>query len=262
MIDPALKKCSGCGLDKPATLEFYSADKRKKSGIQGPCRACMKINIQKRFDAIKHTLSVQSVRDEQEVFRLGQAKTCNHCKKSKPIESYYLSKGAKDGHRPTCIECWRVIHHRTSEQNKEYREKYGKRIRAYDRERIKPGYKKKEKALYDKRYRDSDIKKQKNWAMKRNFGITLDQYEQMFKNQNGLCGICFQPEVRKSIRSDKPKNLAVDHCHESGTVRGLLCQDCNTGVGLFKDSPLLMIKAAKYLKKLESQGVSDGVCSG
>lgn len=257
-----LKKCSGCGLDKPATLEFYSGDRRKPSGIQGPCRACMKVNAQRRFDAIKHTLSVQAVREEQEIFKLGQAKTCKHCQKSKPIETFYLSKYSKDGHRPTCIECWRTIHRRTPEQNREFREKNIDRIRAYDRKRITPEWKRREKSIYDRKYRHGDPERQRNWAMKRQFGITLEQYEQMLKDQDGLCAICFQPESRKSNRSHKPKNLAIDHCHEIGTVRGLLCQDCNTGIGLFKDSPFLMIKAAKYLEKVESRGVRDGVSSG
>lgn len=58
-----------------------------------------------------------------------------------------------------------------------------------------------------------------------------------------------QSEERCEICNLKIKSLCLDHCHKTGQLRGFLCNNCNTGLGSFKDSPELMIKAIKYLKK-------------
>jgi hypothetical protein len=69
--------------------------------------------------------------------------------------------------------------------------------------------------------------------------ITFEQYEELLKKQNNKCLICGE--------ESKGRKLAVDHCHETGEVRGLLCGNCNQGLGLFKDDPELMQKAAEYV---------------
>lgn len=78
--------------------------------------------------------------------------------------------------------------------------------------------------------------------LKRRFGITPEQYEQMHEAQNGLCAICGRPE------SVLDRRLAVDHSHVTGEIRGLLCHSCNTGVGKLQDNPELLRKAADYLE--------------
>lgn len=70
------------------------------------------------------------------------------------------------------------------------------------------------------------------------FGITLQRYEQMLAQQNGLCAICL-------VRMKPP---CVDHCHLTNVVRGLLCRKCNTGIGQLNDSPALLRKALEYLE--------------
>lgn len=77
--------------------------------------------------------------------------------------------------------------------------------------------------------------------LKKNYGITLDQYDEMFAKQKGVCAICSQPEVSKR------EYLCVDHDHASGRVRGLLCHDCNIGLGKFKDDATRLNKAIWYL---------------
>jgi hypothetical protein len=84
----------------------------------------------------------------------------------------------------------------------------------------------------------------KEYAFKHNgIPITLDQYNQIFTNQNGCCAICDKHQ------SDEPRALAVDHDHETGKVRGLLCNNCNRGIGHLKDSEETLLKAASYLAK-------------
>lgn len=73
------------------------------------------------------------------------------------------------------------------------------------------------------------------------FGITLEKYEIMLKKQGGLCAICSKVCV-------SGKNLAVDHCHETGKIRGLLCANCNRGIGCFSDKKEIVEKALNYLQ--------------
>ena len=76
----------------------------------------------------------------------------------------------------------------------------------------------------------------RNNYLKRTFGITLDDFERMAREQGG-CGICG--------RADVP--LKVDHCHGTGRIRGLLCDACNLGIGKLRDDPILVERALKWL---------------
>jgi hypothetical protein len=85
----------------------------------------------------------------------------------------------------------------------------------------------------------------RNHDYKRHYGITLDQYNQMFEKQKGLCAICGKPETSK--RKDKIINLAVDHNHKTKEVRGLLCMKCNIVLGYFEKHQSDITKISKYL---------------
>lgn len=80
----------------------------------------------------------------------------------------------------------------------------------------------------------------KNRWLKRKYNITLDDYQKLLKKQNGECAICGQI-------SSESRTLDVDHCHKSGKIRGLLCPNCNVGLGNFQDNILLLQKASLYL---------------
>ena len=85
-------------------------------------------------------------------------------------------------------------------------------------------------ARYDPRARqDRDLRK--------NYGITLAQYEAMYTAQGGVCAACGQPERVYSKRAGRLRYLAVDHDHTTGKVRALLCQECNTALGSLHDDP-------------------------
>ncbi len=72
------------------------------------------------------------------------------------------------------------------------------------------------------------------------YGLTIERYEQMLEAQSGVCALCGRTN-KNGYR------LAVDHDHETGRVRGLLCTNCNNGLGRFKDNPGLLRKAADYI---------------
>lgn len=102
---------------------------------------------------------------------------------------------------------------------------------------------------YPDYYRASDLR--------RNFGIDLADYQRMFVEQKGVCAICSEPETEK--RLGKTRWLAVDHDHETGDVRGLLCQSCNKAVGLLRDNPELARGAAAYLEKHRDTKIGSNV---
>jgi hypothetical protein len=84
-----------------------------------------------------------------------------------------------------------------------------------------------------------------NQELKRNFGISLDDYNRTLSKQKGKCAICKKPET--AVRRGKVQRLSVDHNHSTGALRGLLCENCNKGLGFFRDSRELLTEAAVYV---------------
>lgn len=81
----------------------------------------------------------------------------------------------------------------------------------------------------------------------RKHGMSVDAYKAMWERQNGVCAICKQPEVAVS-KAGQVKELALDHCHITLRVRGLLCTGCNTGLGSFRDDSTRLSSAIAYLQ--------------
>jgi len=84
-------------------------------------------------------------------------------------------------------------------------------------------------------------------ALKRKYGMTLDDYEKMLQDQNGSCAICLV-----KVEDTKKKYLCVDHNHLTGEVRSLLCDPCNSAIGFFKEDQEVILRAADYLKKFSA----------
>ena len=100
------------------------------------------------------------------------------------------------------------------------------------------------------RYRESTEAKSKARSrhLKKEYGITADQYDEMWGQQDGLCAICCQPETRINPVNGKVGMLAVDHCHVTNGVRKLLCHKCNVAIGLLGDNPDRLRAAAAYIE--------------
>jgi hypothetical protein len=96
-----------------------------------------------------------------------------------------------------------------------------------------------------RKHRAANPNSARNEWLRSQYGITAAEYDAMLAEQAGVCRICGRPEVR--VRQGKVLRLAVDHCHKTGAVRGLLCIDCNTGLARFKDDPELLKAAIAYL---------------
>ncbi len=135
-------------------------------------------------------------------------KVCPQCNKNVPVEGYGFNRCNPNGIQSWCLECCRVI----------------------DRQRTKDGRATKR--------RD----KTRAYNLEKKYGITQDQYEEIFKKQNYKCAIC---------KTDKPGGTGhwcVDHDHALfHFVRGILCHHCNSLLGYAKDSQEILSNANKYL---------------
>jgi hypothetical protein len=124
-----------------------------------------------------------------------------------------------------------------SKDNFAWKEKYAANVRK-DKEAAKS---------YQKAYRALNPEKSKHADLMKNFGVSFEYYEYLRASQNNKCAICHKPEVAVG-KDGNIRALAVDHCHATGEVRGLLCTKCNQGIGSFLDSVELLQNAINYLK--------------
>lgn len=158
-----------------------------------------------------------------------KVKRCKKCQEVFNIDNFYINNANKDGHTSYCKSC--DLEKRSLLRNKSP-EKYKKAM---------------------KTYYHSNKDKWKNIRLKNEYGISLNDYNKMFKDQNGLCLICEQPETSIDHKYKTRKSLCVDHCHETGKIRGLLCQRCNSGIGQLKHDKKRLSKAIDYLNKFDNQ---------
>lgn len=156
-------------------------------------------------------------------------RTCTVCKEEKTLDSFSPNKKGKQGKHSRCKFCQNNLTREIRQRNKDNEEYKVKRV----------------KEVTDYNLKNPD--KCKNTKLKTSFGITLSDFNSMLASQNQLCAICKKPEIH--MRAGVLRQLNVDHCHETGKVRGLLCNGCNTGLGQFKDNIESLYSAIEYLKK-------------
>lgn len=158
----------------------------------------------------------------EETDDLENSKVCTVCKKRLLFEAFHKDGRSKTGLQSRCRNCYRDWYNKRYRENPEFREKRNNHFARY----------------YEKypTFRD-----QKN-AVRffRKYGITIEQFAEMSTAQGDLCVICRQPPKGKT-------RLSVDHCHKTGKIRGLLCDTCNVGLGMFQDDPDLLTAAITYL---------------
>ena len=153
------------------------------------------------------------------------AKTCVRCSNTKPLSEFSSDRQKKDGLTPYCRMCRKADSKKYYENNKEL-----VNSRSIARYRKNGGY--------------TEEAKIKGYAshIKRNYGITAEDYNGMFIEQAGRCAVC------GTHQNETSRRLLVDHYHDTKIVRGLLCYKCNTGIGMFDDNLHLVKNAVKYLE--------------
>lgn len=102
-----------------------------------------------------------------------------------------------------------------------------------------------------KAWQEANPRKRKDQRLRSTFGIAIEDFEERLAIQNGQCAICGHTD-----RSDPKFFPVVDHCHKTGRVRGLLCVNCNHGLGKFKDDAGRLLSAVSYLHRNGSSGAT------
>jgi hypothetical protein len=153
-------------------------------------------------------------------------KYCKRCGEWKDEGEFGKEKSKKDGLSFYCKHCNYL-------RLKEYKENHPEKDKEY----------KKTKAYIEtrQRYRNNHKDIIRNYALQEKYGISLDEYLQLYDKQEGICLICHKRQENK--------NLSVDHNHKTGEIRGLLCNNCNFGLAYFYDDISILEKAIEYLKK-------------
>ena len=144
--------------------------------------------------------------------------------------------------------------------SKKWREENKEKIaikKTLDRIENKEIYKEKDKNYYNskkdiikekrKEYYKNKKHLWKNNSYIKKYGISLEEYEKLLKEQNNSCKIC-QVSV-EGLQNKRYKCLVVDHCHATGKIRGLLCNTCNRGIGLLKENVEILQNAIMYLEQ-------------
>lgn len=139
-------------------------------------------------------------------------KICRKCKEERPLSEFAKEKGGLNGLRSACKSC----------RHLEYL--------AW-----------KAKVLKDPDYINRNRERIRLKTLWRKHGITADQYNEMFSMQDGKCAIC------KTHQKHLTRSLSVDHNHDTGEVRGLLCTQCNTSLGLLKENIKLLEAMKSYI---------------
>ena len=163
------------------------------------------------------------------MFAVMENQTCKSCQVSKPLADFYLRQKEPPLYKTQCKACHdaRQLSYSKTERGKEVARKAYARWRGenleYARQLSREG---------NRKARTEDPRRFKSYELKAAYGITIEQYDALLAKQGNACAICAAPE---------PRGMGVfhvDHCHNSLRVRGLLCTECNMGLGKFKDSPL------------------------
>jgi hypothetical protein len=139
-------------------------------------------------------------------------KICKECSELKPLSNFSKRKDSADGHQAKCKPC-------ESKRKAKYK---------WTREQ----------------FWEYDIKKQ--------FGLDKEGYLNLLESQKNCCAICgIHKDDYAGVygKGKKVKNFSVDHCHETNKIRGLLCFRCNLALGYAQDNPVILEKAASYIKE-------------
>lgn len=217
MDNSVAKICKNCG---PLTKDqvFF---REKSTNCKHCIRQAIKNSCRKHKEKIK--LRRQKLAEEKRYDLIKHIRElhCNKCDTTKTVDKFHNNMLLIKF--PLCKICRNLLtkeHHQKPESKKKHKEWFQQKYEPIARN-----------AQYVKKY-----------------GITLEQFDTMSLEQNHLCLICKKPQIY-TRRKDGKCFLDVDHCHTTGKIRGLLCLNCNIGLGNFLESKDLLLAAASYLEK-------------
>lgn len=177
-------------------------------------------------------------------------KVCTHCQQEKPVSDFATNQRYKDGYYAYCDECVSTVSKEIYAKNREKRLAQMKAWKAANPEKVRAANQRWNAANGDLRRqldRERGVKYPRRatfYHWKRYFGLTPEAHAALIAAQDGkcrVCGVAFEPGRGE-------KSAHVDHDHKSGKVRGIICRECNLGIGHFRDDLALLEKAVVYLR--------------
>jgi hypothetical protein len=162
-------------------------------------------------------------------------KTCKHCNETRALEDFYVDRAARDGRRTECKACTSARRRKWYEANRQFEIDRVTEWRKANPEHFSD---------WQRTYRNRPERKRamRDLYYRRTYGLTADEIDAMLAAQDGGCAICGRLPTRLA-------SLHLDHDHETGEVRGLLCIDCNQGIGKFHEDAARLRAAADYLER-------------
>ena len=218
-----MHSCSSCGKSSP-TVGFYY----RKGNPRGKCISCLKDEgFAKRAKGRSREEVAKAnpcrVKNKSYIEEGALVRRCTRCDTVK-VESAFR-RGPRDHLRGMCIQCIDVVASETLASKPERVLAARARAREWKLMRGLPQY-----------TRDTHILSK--------YGLSREAYDSMVSDQNSKCAIC-----GRAAEDCVHRVLVVDHCHDTGRVRGLLCNKCNGGIGLLGDTVDAVEKAVAYLRK-------------
>lgn len=232
-----LIRCSNCQEVKDEN--GFHKNKSSHTGYNGHCKECRSKN-KKAKTAAKNASKLPKT-----------SKVCNICYTEKSLNEFYKAT-SYNGYDYACKECVKAIRKERTKTLANTEKHKPETKWCYSCEQIKPANafynnKTKPSGLADEcklcaKQRNKDYAERTNYDRKRalkRYNMTMDEYNVLFTAQNNTCAIC------KTLPSTKP--LAVDHDHTTGKIRGLLCSNCNTALGLLYENPSIVANLLNYI---------------
>ena len=210
------KACTKCNKEKDFG-SFYK-NKNCKFGTMSICKIC---DNNRKTEFLRKKSAERNRKEGKKAKRLTLVakkdkevgkKYCPKCESVKIFDLFYTNKASRNGYSSHCINCMNEIG--KSRPKEERQKRYIKRRRQV-----------------------------RNTNLIRHFGITIEKYDQMLKEQSGVCAIC-----GKTPKENK-KALAVDHHHKENKIRGLLCNNCNVAMGFLSEDVDIAYATIDYIKK-------------
>lgn len=162
-------------------------------------------------------------------------KRCSKCRGVFPLSRFHKDKGRKDGRHPHCSGCV-TAYQRKWVRRPDVRERNTERQRNYARRPER----KAQIIAYQNTVLASGLTRLQAMKLKSRYGLSEADYLAMLQRQEFVCATCPEP-------FDDKRGPQVDHCHETGVVRGLLCPDCNRALGMVKERVATLRKMISYL---------------
>lgn len=213
--------CSGCGRTLPS--DQFDEDRHGPKRRSSRCRECC-----------KETLIARETRNRvhrEHAISDGHYKKCRKCGIQMLISDFPPDSRAQGGTAANCRKCKEVAHKKWRDRNIEH-------VRETSRTEAR-------KRSYNQRNPEAHRLAVKKARIKRDYGITYDDLVRMVDEQGNKCAIC---GTQFSERGWGAAAKQIDHDHETGKVRGILCLKCNRGLGLFEENERRMVAAIAYLK--------------